>query len=289
MFPCCSRVWPGLILTFELKPCPEFALNAKYSVKWVRGWTQFHSEEHNMLKCLSAWQLLDNFTFVLCSFKPDTFCKVCFSFFWISVFFLNFCRYLTLTTHPDKKCRNTYAQLYSTTVLLSFMMTSFLKSPNWILLWKRKVFLKSISIPGNCEDQWKKKKKTWMNHLKKMPVNCLAPMCVCPDLLKWYKSVIQGLVTIFFYYGSKIGSTVRHAARNGTYDINIWLGVDSEWQVDYLFHSSLGDSLSILDRILWKGSLWWNLISGLRDTVMFLHELPQLWVKALLQARGAEE
>lgn len=108
-----------------------------------------------------------------------------------------------------------------------------------------------------------------------MLVNCLAPMCDCLDLLKWYKSVIQGLVTIFFYYGSKIGSTVRYAARNGTCDIDIWLGVDSEWQVDYLFHSSLGDSLSILDRILWKGSLWWNLISGLRDTVMFLHELPQ--------------
>lgn len=155
------------------------------------------------------------------------------------------------------------------------MMTSFLKSPNWILLWKRKVFLKSISLPGNCEDQWKKTNKPWMNHLRKMLVNCLAPVCVCLDLLKWYKSVIQGLVTIFFYYGCKIGSTVRHAARNGTCDIDIWLGVDSEWQVDYLFHSSLGDSLSILDRILWKGSLWWNLSSGLRDTVMFLHELPQ--------------
>lgn len=49
-----------------------------------------------------------------------------------------------------------------------------------------------------------------------------------------------------------IGSTSRYAAGKETCDIDRWLGVDSEWQANYLFHSSLGDSLSILDRLLWK-------------------------------------
>lgn len=49
-------------------------------------------------------------------------------------------------------------------------------------------------------------------------------------------------------HGPDIGSTVRHARSRETCDSERWGGADSEWQLHYLLHSSLGDSLSILDR-----------------------------------------
>lgn len=49
--------------------------------------------------------------------------------------------------------------------------------------------------------------------------------------------------------GPDIGSAVRHArSRETQCDSERWGGADSEWQLHYLLHSSLGDSSSILDR-----------------------------------------
>lgn len=53
--------------------------------------------------------------------------------------------------------------------------------------------------------------------------------------------------------GLYIGSAFRNVVRRETGDSDGWLGADCDWQVSYLFHSSLGDSLSILDRLLWEG------------------------------------
>lgn len=55
------------------------------------------------------------------------------------------------------------------------------------------------------------------------------------------------------YMGPTLAQHSGMQVRKETGDVDRWLGVDSEWQVDYLFHSSLGDSLSILDRLLCKG------------------------------------
>lgn len=41
-------------------------------------------------------------------------------------------------------------------------------------------------------------------------------------------------------------------SEEGTCDADRCSGVDSEWQRGYLLHSSLGDSFTILDGLLWN-------------------------------------